>query len=123
VSGWIKIAVTGGRAHKNSDQIWDVLDRARVYYAPRSILLIEGEAPGADTYAKNWAKARGVSYAAVPALWVQHGAKAAGPLRNQAMVELGPEVVIAFEGGTGTADMVRKAKAAGIQVFNGEAKK
>ena len=48
--------------------------------------------------------------------WDKHG-KAAGPIRNQRMLDEGkPEMVIAFKGGRGTADMVRRAKAAGVRV-------
>lgn len=43
--------------------------------------------------------------------------KAAGPIRNQRMLDEGkPDLVVAFPGGRGTADMVRRAKAAGVPV-------
>jgi hypothetical protein len=43
--------------------------------------------------------------------------KAAGPIRNQRMIDEGkPDLVIAFPGGRGTADMVSRAKKAGIPV-------
>lgn len=42
----------------------------------------------------------------------------AGPDRNQRMIDDGkPDLVVAFPGGNGTADMVRRAKAAGIEVI------
>lgn len=48
--------------------------------------------------------------------WKTHG-RAAGPIRNQRMIdEWKPTLVIAFAGGRGTADMIRRAKAAGIEV-------
>jgi hypothetical protein len=51
--------------------------------------------------------------------WAKHG-KAAGPLRNQAMVDSGADVCLAFyktgAGNRGTTDCVRRAKAAGIPV-------
>jgi hypothetical protein len=50
-----------------------------------------------------------------PALWTQHGKKA-GPMRNQAMVDLLPEIGIAFPGGNGTADMAARCRAAKIPV-------
>ena len=41
------------------------------------------------------------------------------PMRNQRMIAEGaaPDFVIAFPGGLGTADMVERAKAAGVEVI------
>lgn len=42
---------------------------------------------------------------------------AAGPYRNQRMIDEGkPDLVIAFPGGSGTADMVERARKANIEV-------
>jgi hypothetical protein len=45
--------------------------------------------------------------------------KAAGSIRNQRMLDAEKhiDVVVAFPGGRGTADMVRRARAAGIHVL------
>jgi hypothetical protein len=48
--------------------------------------------------------------------WRKYGA-AAGPIRNQRMLEGPPDIVVAFAGGKGTADMVQRARAAGIAVI------
>jgi hypothetical protein len=48
--------------------------------------------------------------------WKRHG-PAAGPMRNQRMLDWGPDLVVAFAGGKGTADMVRRARAAGVDVI------
>ena len=51
-----------------------------------------------------------------PADWKTYG-RAAGPLRNARMIAEGkPDLVLAFPGGRGTADMTRKARAAGVEV-------
>lgn len=77
--------------------------------------VISGGAKGADRHANEWACGKGVTSIQFKADW-QLGAKA-GPLRNQRMIDEGkPDLVIAFPGGKGTADMVRRAKAAGITV-------
>lgn len=79
-------------------------------------LLIQGGAPGADTFAKDWAENNGINTETFQADW-REGPKA-GPLRNQRMLELGqPDLVVAFPGGRGTADMVRRSKAAGVEVI------
>lgn len=44
--------------------------------------------------------------------------RSAGPKRNQRMLDKGkPDLVLAFPGGDGTADMVRKAKSAGVPII------
>lgn len=67
--------------------------------------------------ARCYAADHGISAEGFPADWRKYG-KSAGPLRNQQMIDEGkPDLVVAFPGGTGTADMVRRAKAAGIRVI------
>src|SRR5882672_10315376 len=75
--------------------------------------LIHGEAKGADTLARLWAKDKEIVILGYPANWHRDG-EAARPIRNQRMLNQGePDLVIAFPGGKGTADMVRRAKLAG----------
>lgn len=54
---------------------------------------------------------------AIPANWREHG-RAAGPIRNQAMLERGPQFVLGFHNdiasSRGTADMLRRCKRAGV---------
>lgn len=79
-------------------------------------VIIHGAAPGADSVAARWAERHDVPALAFPAKWKKHG-KAAGPLRNAQMLAEGrPDIVIAFPGGKGTADMKSRARAAGVQV-------
>jgi len=48
--------------------------------------------------------------------WDELGKKA-GPLRNQRMLDEGkPDLVVAFPGGGGTKDMVRRAVKAGVAI-------
>jgi len=78
--------------------------------------IIEGGAPGADAGARTFGEQNGIPVLTFNADWKTHG-KAAGPIRNQRMINEGkPDLVIAFPGGKGTADMVRRARAAGIEV-------
>lgn len=79
-------------------------------------LLIEGGARGADTLARQFAGRSGIPVQTFPADWKKHG-KAAGAIRNRQMLAEGaPDLVVAFPGGRGTADMVRQARAAGLSV-------
>lgn len=95
-------------------------------------LLIHGDAKGADWGAKFWAMSRGVEHKPFPADWNDlvtppvaikmrsDGSRynvLAGFARNQRMVDTKPNCVIAFPGGSGTADAVERARAAGIEVM------
>ena len=68
----------------------------------------------------DWARANGgsanVELMTYPADWGTQG-KAAGILRNMKMLaEEVPDLVLAFPGGRGTDDMVRRSQRAGIEV-------
>lgn len=79
--------------------------------------VIEGGAQGYDLCAKLWAQAHDIPVEEYQADWNKHG-RGAGPVRNQHMIDEGkPDLVIAFPGGRGTADMVRRAKEAGVEVI------
>jgi hypothetical protein len=83
-------------------------DLVGMYGCPRKV--VHGAAPGLDTMADIWAKRLAVDVVACRADWDKHG-KAAGPIRNEDMlIDHEPKRVIAFPGGKGTADMVRRAR-------------
>lgn len=70
---------------------------------------------GADRFVHEWAMERVVPVSAYPADWSR--GRGDGPRRNGVMLtKETPGLVVAFAGGSGTADMVRKAKAAGVAV-------
>jgi hypothetical protein len=109
----MRVLVCGGREFDDYALVANTLSSLAV----RPIVIIHGGARGADALAAIWAKARHVAVEEYPADWRTHG-HAAGPLRNRKMLEEGrPDVVVAFPGGKGTRDMVRQARAAGVQVI------
>lgn len=108
------VLVTGGRTFHDKAKLHDAMNKLDERYGFTT--LIHGGASGADTLAGAWAKEWGITVWVHPADWSKHG-RAAGAIRNQDMLERGkPDLVVAFPGGAGTADMVRRAKAAGIAV-------
>lgn len=109
-----KIAVTGGRDYRNKARVWQVLDAAVIRLGMTSG--IDGGAPGADLHARMWAADNKFPWHTEKAKWHVYR-RAAGPIRNQVMIDMRPDIVIAFPGNDGTADMVRQATAAGIRVF------
>ncbi len=109
----LKVVVCGSRSFVSFEAIEERLARL----APNTII-IEGGADGADTAANYRARKLGLHVATVKANWQHHGKKA-GPLRNQAMLDIGPDLVIAFRSSgssPGTDHMVRIARAAGVPV-------
>jgi predicted Rossmann-fold nucleotide-binding protein len=77
--------------------------------------VITGGARGADSHAFRFARQQGRHTLVFKADWSL--GKRAGPLRNQKMIDEGrPDLVVAFPGGAGTADMIAKARAAGVEV-------
>lgn len=97
------ILVCGGRDFCERDYMWQILDAYRFLYG--KFILIHGSARGADTLAEEWAKSRQQIYIGFPAEWDEYG-KAAGTRRNREMLELAhPNLVVAFRGQHGTANM------------------
>lgn len=111
----IEVIVTGGRDYADRERVYKILDAVREFYGQIDWLK-HGGATGADTLADEWAAARGVNAVRFPADWETHG-RAAGPIRNQDMVDDGAIVVVAFPGGRGTADLMKRARRAGITVM------
>lgn len=111
----MRVLVCGGRNYCEASVLWGELDTLHRQAAHDSMIVIQGGARGADQMAREWCAAREVPYDNFPANWETFG-RAAGPLRNNAMLRASPDLVLAFPGGRGTADMVSKAKAAGVPV-------
>lgn len=115
----MRVLVCGGRDHP--DPIGVRLHLDSMHAASPIACVITGDARGVDRTAMMWANENGVPTEPYPADWEKHG-RAAGPIRNRQMLDEGkPDLVVAFPGGRGTADLVRRAKAAGIPVREVEA--
>lgn len=105
------ILVCGGRDYGDRIKLFRVLDEIS---KDRSVKIISGAARGADRLSVEWAKSRGVPFLEFPADWSRYG-RSAGVIRNQQMLdEALPDLVLAFPGGTGTMDMVKRARRAGV---------
>ena len=82
----MKVIICGGRDYHDATAVMQ-----RVARLPKDTIIIEGGARGADRLR-------------------------AGPIRNRWMLALGPDLVIAFPGGQGTANMIAQARKAGVNV-------
>jgi predicted Rossmann-fold nucleotide-binding protein len=110
----MRVLVCGGRNYRDHIRVGEALNR--LHDKLGIDLIIQGGASGADELAFAWARVNGVPEQQFEADWENHGSFA-GPMRNKRMLEEGrPDLVIAFPGGRGTADMVKKARKAGVNV-------
>jgi YspA, cpYpsA-related SLOG family len=108
-----KILVCGDRNWSNYWIIHDVLSKL-----DRNTTIIAGHARGADIMAETIAAELGMKVISIPANWEKYG-KRAGPIRNRMMLDLEPDLVIAFhnnlEESKGTKDTVNEARNRGIK--------
>lgn len=125
------VLVTGGRDYKDIKEVFHVLD---TLHAERKFsLIVHGDAgryklyarrpiaiDGVDALAGRWADERGIDQIKFPANWNGHG-DAAGMRRNKQMLEFArPDLCVAFSGGRGTANMMRIAREAGVELIDVE---
>lgn len=109
-----RVLVCGGRTFNDRGLVFSELDKHNEDWGPFEVL-IQGGAGGADRLAKAWAEERGIDVLTFPADWQRLGI-AAGPKRNQQMIDQGkPDLIIAFPGGKGTHDMITRGNKAKVQ--------
>lgn len=97
---------------KHEDAIEGIVNQLR----PR-FTVITGGAPGIDNVALQYCMREKVRFELYEAEWKKHGRRA-GPMRNLRMIVEGkPNLVLAFKGGRGTADLIRQAKQYEIEVI------
>ena len=105
----MRVLVCGGRDFNDSDFIHNTLCDVNAKRGPIEVV-IHGAAKGIDNQAMIWAQMMGIKHAPFQAEWHRYG-KLAGPMRNERMLVDGkPDLVVAFPGGRGTADCVRRAR-------------
>ena len=112
----MRVLVCGGRGFYNKLLLKRILDA--IHAETPITCIIQGGANGADWLAKHWATAYGgMPQEEYKADWLGQG-RSAGPKRNAIMLKASrPDLVVAFPGGKGTADMTKKARVAGVKVM------
>ena len=108
-----RIIVCGGRDYANRARVWAVLDVLLAKFG--FITVHHGGSRGADALVEQWAIERKVVCRASPANRDKYG-RAAVPIRNRQMLDAGADLVVAFPGGRGTANMIKQARARGVPV-------
>ena len=114
----MRVLICGGREWRNREIILEVL-REVVEIFGQDVTVVDGTCRGADELGHVAATLLGLRTERYPANWERYG-KRAGHLRNQQMLDTGLDLVLAFHtnlaASQGTADMVARAKKAGVPV-------
>ncbi len=111
----MRVLICGGRDFHDYDLLKTFLSGLQVTRG-RFTTIIHGGYRGADALARTYAKRHQIPDEEFKAEWQKFG-PAAGPIRNKRMLDEGkPDLVVAFSGGAGTANMIRQADRAGIPV-------
>jgi hypothetical protein len=114
----VRLLVTGDREWSDRKTMMKVIYSIFKQYGG-TFTVIHGNARGADKMAGEIARELGLDVLVFPAEWDKYG-KAAGPIRNQQMIDEGqPDRAVAFHNnlwrGKGTKDMVTRLKKHGIR--------
>lgn len=103
----MRVMITGWRDFNDRELMRYVLSQL-----PKDAVIIEGEARGADTIAREVAEELGLTVEKYPADWNKYG-RSAGPIRNREMLDADIDMVLAFHydfrASRGTADAVRES--------------
>ena len=93
------------------------LDLVKISQNYPNSLWIQGGATGFDTQGEQVAEALGIPCKCIPAEWATYG-KAAGPIRNEKMLDLAQLVVACWNGRTkgGTYQTITSAKRRGLEI-------
>jgi len=122
----VRLLVCGGRDYADRERVFTEIaaaigreateDDMNSWLPPPGTVIISGCATGADQHAIDWAVVHWAQLEEYPADWERYG-KSAGHRRNATMLKFGkPDLVLAFPGGKGTANMIAQARAAGVPV-------
>ena len=109
------VLVTGGRDYDDLEAVFDAI--AMLHSVNEIEILVHGDARGADSLADKVADKLGIQRVKVPANWTKLK-RGAGPIRNKLMLDLFEiDVVLAFPGDVGTANMKKQARDRDIDVI------
>jgi len=120
----MRVIICGSRNWKEEDILPEFRIETYIKTLPSNAVIVLGDAPGADKTADRIARERGHTVIEFKANWDLYG-DAAGPIRNQEMLDFGVDRVAAFHedivNSKGTKDMLDRARKAMIPtvMFNG----
>lgn len=110
-----RVIFTGSRKFSDVDAVLKAMNG--LLKIDNDWIVVHGAAAGLDTIADSVAGDFGFKIERHPANWELHG-RSAGPIRNQKMLDLGADLVIAFPlDGPGTRHMIKISLEAKLPVL------
>ncbi len=110
----MKIIVAGGRTFTDQNMGFAYLSKL---LKSENLCIISGDANGADTIGKNFAKTQNLDLIIVPAMWHVYG-KSAGYHRNTIMASIADGLIAFWNGKShGTKHMIDTMKSLGKRVI------
>lgn len=107
-----RVIIAGSRSFNDYEYLKKYMDF--LLQNKKEVVILCGEARGADALGKRYAQERGFPVQSFPADWQRFG-RAAGPLRNRQMAACADACVVFWVGGSaGSASMVAEARRAGL---------
>lgn len=116
--GEVRLVIAGSRTVNSYAMVRRAVNWALVKWGIKKVdRVICGMADGADKLGKRWADRRGIPVDERPAEWSKHG-KAAGPIRNGVMADLGTHAVVIIKNESrGSLNMIQQMKKRGKSVL------
>lgn len=112
------VLVTGGRDYTDMGTVFDCLTKLDEQF--ERMIIVHGAADGADSLAYDVCQEVGIEQCCLPACWNKY-IRAAGPIRNKLMLDLfNVDLVLAFPGDVGTANMKEQAAKQEIPILEPE---
>lgn len=122
----MRIIVAGTRTFSDAALLYEKMDLFTANL--RNVIVLSGHSGstrydntgkkivlGADLIGESWASSRGHTLEVYRADWIKHG-KAAGPIRNQEMVDVANAAVFFWDGiSPGTIDCIDRSKKRGLK--------
>lgn len=111
----MKVIVAGSRSINNSVLVDGILTGASTIFTINEV--VTGGARGVDRIAERWAYDNRIPCKVFYADWDKHG-RAAGIIRNTEMVDYADALIAIWNSSSrGTADIIGRAKSAGLPVL------
>lgn len=114
-----RVLICGDRHDERGTLVFRYMKKIREHYGCENVTVLTGGATGVDRNAAFFAPVLGFNLVVRVAKWTKYGRRA-GPIRNRVLLDLKPDMVIAFhrnlDKSKGTRDCVTEAKKRGIKV-------
>lgn len=112
----MKVIIAGGRDFNDFKRLCEVCDKILSNQLPDDIIIVSGQANGADKLGERYAKLKGYQIESHPAQWDKYK-RAAGFIRNKEMAESADSLIAFWDlKSKGTSHMINLSRESGLNV-------